>query len=186
MGYYWCSGVQYSSQIGRIDDMRNIVYTVMVIIGLACLASCKNHHKPPVDLSKVNVIEVPFTEDGGVKYIPVKLNGVGMNMIFDTGCSGLSISSLELVSMLKSGSISESDFMGTQESQIADGTVVVQQVVNIAEVEIGGNGGILCQNVEATVSDNMEAPVLLGNGVLDNVNSIEVDNVHKVIRFKLK
>lgn len=166
--------------------MKNIINIVVIAVAaITSLVSCAGNRKPPVDLSKSNVIEVPFTEEGGVKTIPVKLNGVGMNMIFDTGCSGMSISSFELGLMMKNSAISQYDLLGTQAAQIADGSVVMNQLVNIAEVEIGGADGVLCYDVEASVVDNLAAPVLLGNGVLDEVASIEVDNDAKVIRFKL-
>ena len=37
-------------------------------------------------------IIVPFREKNGVKYVRVSVNGVGLAMIFDTGCSSTLIS----------------------------------------------------------------------------------------------
>ena len=159
------------------------------MLGVIC--SCDNKQKkPPVDLKekeKVELnseVEVPYTELGGVKTIPVKLNGVSMDMIFDTGCSGMSISLNELLTMQKNGKFSESDVVGISASTIADGSVVETGVINLSEVEIGGKDGIKIHNVQASVALNQVAPILLGNGVIDAVASVEVDNINKTIKFK--
>ena len=157
----------------------------LVLSLISCNSSTK---KPPVDLSKVKakkeIISIPYKEVNGVKTIPVKLNGVSMDMIYDTGCSGVHMSLLELQTLYKNGKFSESDVIGTSLSQIADGSVVQNGVIILREIEIGGEDGIVLPNVEASVSLNQEAPILLGNGALDKVAAVEVDNVKKTINFK--
>ena len=156
-----------------------------MLILISCNSGTK---KPPVDLSKVKakkeIISIPYREINGVKTIPVKLNGVSMDMIYDTGCSGVHMSLLELQTLYKNGKFSESDVIGTSLSQIADGSVVQNGVIILREIEIGGEDGIVLPNVEASVSLNQEAPILLGNGALDKVAAVEVDNVKKTINFK--
>lgn len=170
--------------------MKRIFVLLGFVLLSACLMeSCKQKaEKPPVDLSpkktESNDVEVVYSEVAGVKTIPVKLNGVIMDMILDTGCSGISLSLTELQVMAKNGKISEKDLRGTSYAKIADGSVVENKEINIREVEIGGKNGIILHNVQASIAMNQDAPVLLGNGVLDAVASVEVDNVHKVIRFK--
>ena len=41
----------------------------------------------------------------------------------------------------------------------------------------------MLHNVEATVALNQNAPILLGNDVLDELASVKVDNVNKTINF---
>lgn len=160
-----------------------------IIIFTIC--ACENKaNRPPVNLNqndKVKIdkkIEVPYSELGGVKTIPVKLNGVSMDMIFDTGCSGMSISLNEILTMQKNGKLSKSDVIGVSESTIADGSIIKEGLINLREVEIGGKNGIVLHNIEANVALNQIAPILLGNGVLDAVASVEMDNVNKIIIFK--
>lgn len=108
-------------------------------------------------------------------------------MIFDTGCSLTLISPLEAKQLLKRGLLTEDDFLGTAKSSIADGSVVEDAIFNIRTLELtDGNQTIVCRDVLTQVSSNTEAPVLLGNGVLDRVASYTIDNDLKVIRFKLK
>lgn len=129
-------------------------------------------------------IVVPYRNDNGVKYVQVKVNGIGFEMIFDTGCSGALISIAEAKYLYEKGKLTEEDFLGTARSQIADGSVVENMVVNLKEVVIDGK--VLCPNVEATVSGNINAPLLLGNEILDRVAAITIDNQNQTLKFKIK
>jgi predicted aspartyl protease len=167
--------------------IKSFALSMLFVFFFSCSSKEK---KPPVNLKEKEIVEVnsdveiPYTEMGGVKTIPVKLNGVSMDMIFDTGCSGMSISLNELLTMQKNGKFSENDVVGISASTIADGSVVQTGIINLSEVEIGGKEGIKIHNVQASVSLNQVAPILLGNGVLDAVASVEVDNINKTIKFK--
>ena len=103
-------------------------------------------------------IVVPFRNENGVKYVPVKVNGVGFEMIFDTGCSGTLISLAEADYLYKKGLLTRDDILGKTKSQIADGSIVENMVVNLEEVVIDDK--IRCVNVQATVSNNINAPLL--------------------------
>lgn len=170
--------------------MKKLTIALLSVVMIGALfSSCDNKQKkPPVDLKEQvgqnGEVSVPYSELGGVKTIPVKLNGVSMDMIFDTGCSGMSISLNELLTMQKNGKFSESDVVGITEATIADGSVVEKGLINLHEVEIGGKDGIILHNVQASVALNQIAPILLGNGVIDAVASVEVDNINKTIKFK--
>ena len=111
-----------------------------------------------------------------------------MDMIYDTGCSGLHLSLHELGTMYKNGKFSDNDLVGFVPSQIADGSIVENGVVIIRNIEIDGDGGKIVINkpIKATVTLNQQAPVLLGNGVIDEMASVEVDNVNKTINFTKK
>lgn len=129
-------------------------------------------------------IVVPYRNDNGVKYVQVKVNSVGFEMIFDTGCSGALISIAEAKYLYEKGKLTEEDFRGTARSQIADGSIVENMVVNLKEVIIYDK--VLCPNVEATVSGNINAPLLLGNEILDRVAAITIDNQNQTLKFKIK
>lgn len=131
-----------------------------------------------------NIVSVPFTEKGGVKFIKVSINGFGFEMIFDTGCSGALISIAEANYLYQKGVLTQEDFIGVTQSQIADGSIVENMVINLKEVII--NGQIRCINVKATVSGNNNAPLLLGNEILNRVATYVVDNENQCIHFKLK
>lgn len=131
-----------------------------------------------------DVVSIPFTEQGGVKFLDVSINGVGVKMIFDTGCSGALISMAEARYLYEKGKITENDIKGVTQSQIADGSIVENMVINLKEVVVGGK--VLCPDVEATVSPNTNAPLLLGGEIINRFAAYSVDNENKVINFKMR
>lgn len=173
--------------------MKIHVFTLLLLMALL---SCGGEKKKPiyVDLDETaeeslyaqsgDEIIVPFRNENGVKYVAVKVNGVGLDMIFDTGCSGALISVAEANYLCQKGKLTQEDILGTAKSQIADGSVVEDMVVNLKEVII--NDQILCPNVRATVSGNINAPLLLGNEILDRLATIKIDNENETLNFKLK
>lgn len=88
------------------------------------------------ELSDAEIISVPFTEKGGVKFVNVSVNGFGFQMIFDTGCSSTLISVAEANYLYQRGYLTENDIVGVTQSQIADGSIVENMVVNLKEVII--------------------------------------------------
>lgn len=183
--------------------MRLIIsYSILFLMCVLC--SCTHKEKKKIafydstDVSSVSdginsdlltastdEIVVPFEENGGVKLIDVKVNGqFTVKMILDSGCSGTLISIAEAKYLYDKGCISDSDILGYAKSQIADGSIVENMVINLKELVIGNR--ISCTNVTATVSANAEAPLLLGNEVLNRAASYSVDNTNKVIIFKLR
>lgn len=173
--------------------MKKIVLTLSFVL---VLLSCGSEKKKPIYVDIEDVAEesiyaqsgdeivVPFRNENGVKYVAVKVNGVGFEMIFDTGCSGALISVAEANYLYQKGKLTQDDIIGTAQSQIADGSMVEDMVVNLREVII--NDQILCPNVKATVSANINAPLLLGNEILDRLATIKIDNQNKTLNFKLK
>ncbi len=130
-------------------------------------------------------VSVPFEEQSGVKLIDVTVNGqFTVKMILDSGCSGTLISIAEAKYLYEKGCFTQDDILGMTQSQIADGSIVENMVINLRELVIGGQ--IACTNVTATVSANAQAPLLLGNEVLNRAPSYSVDNENKLIKFKLR
>ena len=132
-----------------------------------------------------DVISVPFKTTNGVKTVKVTINdAIGVDMIIDTGCSGVLISLAEAKYLAEKGTLTREDILGTGKSVIADGSIVTNSIVRLDKLTIGD--GLTAHNVMATVSENIEAPLLLGNEVFDRVKSISIDNENKQILFHLK
>ena len=161
--------------------MKQIIIAVTVI-ALAC-TSCSSRQKPA---SRVNVwgedatsitmnankVLVPFTRTaGGLAEVQVSLNGVPFNMWWDTGASNTCISALELMKMAKEGKISLDDYVGEAVSKLADGSSTEEVVFKIKEIYIQGkdNKYLRLTDVDAVVSGNDEAPLLIGQNVISNL-----------------
>ena len=171
------------------------VICIILTIWLALHSACEEKKTRSVyinldeDVSNSQTTEVPYREVGGVKLVHVKVNGVGWDMIFDTGCSGTLLSLSEARYLAEKGLLTEEDILGTTHSQIADGSIVENMVVNLRKVSIIASDGntIDCYNVAATVSNSITAPLLLGNKIIDSVAyNYTIDNTKNIICFNLK
>lgn len=124
--------------------------------------------------------KVRMEANGGVYLVPINVNGLDLKFIFDTGASSICISSAEATVMVRQGKITEDDILGQQQFQDATGRVSVGTIVNLNTVEIGG---IVLHNVEATVVDNIQAPLLLGQTALAKFGKISIDYDNLTIEF---
>ena len=124
--------------------------------------------------------KVHMESEGGVYLVPINVNGLDLKFIFDTGASSICISSAEAAVMVRQGKITEDDVLGQQQFQDATGGISVGTVINLRTVDIGG---IVLHNVEATVVDNIAAPLLLGQTALAKFGKISIDYNDLTIEF---
>lgn len=117
-------------------------------------------------------------KEAGVYKVPCQVNGLKMKFIFDTGAANVSISSTYAEMMLENGYLEESDFKGTTQSILADGSVVDNAVVNLRKVEIAGQ---TINNVNALVVPSQNAPLLLGQSVIQRLGRVSIDGDYLVI-----
>lgn len=124
--------------------------------------------------------KVNMRKEGGVYLVPVTVNGLNLDFIFDTGASSISLSSAEATVMLRQGQITEDDVVGQQQFQDATGGVSVGTVILRRTVQIGD---ITLENVEASVVDNIQAPLLLGQTALSKFGKVTIDYNNNTIEF---
>ena len=124
---------------------------------------------------------VKMRKESGVYHVPCKINGTEMEFIFDTGASNITMSLTEASFLLKQGKLTEEDFIGTQQYQIADGSIHEGAVVVLRKVVIG-NWELT--NVKASIVDNMNAPLLLGQSALAAFGKISIDYNREEITFE--
>lgn len=127
-------------------------------------------------------IEVAMLRRGGGTFeIPCEINGLPLEMIFDTGASDVSISSVEANFMLKNKYLSEKDIKGKAYYQTANGEISEGTTITLKEVKIGD---AVLKNVEASVKKNQKAPLLLGQSVMERFGTITIDNINSKLIIK--
>lgn len=124
--------------------------------------------------------KVRMRKEGGVYLVPIIVNGLNLDFIFDTGASSISLSSAEAMVMYRQGKITQDDVVGQQQFQDATGGVSVGTVVLLRTVQIGD---ITLENVEASIVDNIQAPLLLGQTALAKFGKVTIDYNHNTIEF---
>jgi len=117
-------------------------------------------------------------KENGVYKVPCTVNGLKMKFIFDTGASKVCISSTYAEMMLENGYLDKSDYKGTSKSTIADGSVIDNVVINLRKVEIAG---LTIENVTAIVVPTQNAPLLLGQSVIQKLGRVSIDGEDLVI-----
>lgn len=133
-------------------------------------------------IEEVNYIPVPYKESyDNTIVIPVKINGVGLDMIFDTGASSTCITVAEAQYLYDKGRLTDEDVLDFQAYQTADGNISVGLRIILREVAIGES--IRLNNVEALVVEDQLAPLLLGQSVLKNFKEVSVDRKNRVVKF---
>ncbi len=120
--------------------------------------------------SSSNIIEM--REENNTYYLPIKVNGIPMEFIFDTGASIISISLTETLFLLKQGRIKDNDFLGETRFSDATGTISEGTLINLREVQIGSK---TIHNVRASIVHNLEAPLLLGQSALNQFGTVTID-----------
>ena len=129
-----------------------------------------------------SITEVSMTKKySGTYEIPCKVNELPLKMIFDTGASDVTISSVEASFMFKNGYLSEDDVKGKQHYMTASGDVHEGTIIRLKEVKIGD---ATLKNVEASVVHNQKAPLLLGQSALEKFGTITIDNVNTKLIIK--
>lgn len=118
---------------------------------------------------------------GGTFEIPCDINGLALQMVFDTGASDVTISSVEADFMFKNGYLSEKDIKGKTYYQIANGQISEGTTITLREVKIGD---AVLHNVDASVVKSQRAPLLLGQSAMERFGSITIDNQNNKLIIK--
>lgn len=138
-------------------------------------------NEPKVDHTYGGRVVVKMIKEDGVYKIPVLINGVAMDFIFDTGAGIISMSNLEASFLFKQGKISKEDILGKGNFQDATGTISEGAIINLKEVSIGGK---TIYNIRASVTDNSVAPLLLGQTALEKFGKITIDYANGEVTFQ--
>ena len=182
------------------DGKYWIIGSVIVLALVSIYLFSRNEHKDRLSAQQTSTAQQDstLTENGqeqmrgprtigmdkgedGLYYVPIRVNGQELKFIFDTGASSICISSLEANLLLKQGQIIEDDIVGDVQSLIADGSTVHGTRINLREVELAG---VTLHDVDAIVSDNNSAPLLLGQSAMSRFGSFKVDYKKQTITFE--
>jgi aspartyl protease family protein len=135
----------------------------------------------PTSFESKSKTTIKMTKRSGVYFIPCKINGSEMEFIFDTGASDITMSQTEALFLYKQGKLTDDDFLGTQQYQIANGNVEEGTIIKLETVEIGNRK---LYNVQASIMHNLQAPLLLGQSALNKFGKISIDYNKSEITFE--
>lgn len=117
-------------------------------------------------------------QSDGIYYIPCTVNGMPLKMIFDTGASDVSIALPEALVMVRNGTLTENDIFGTTRYMLANGQITEGTEIILRQIEIGN---LILRDIKASVVHEMDAPLLLGQSVLERFGNISINNNNKTL-----
>ncbi len=138
--------------------------------------------KTKIEVIKNIPTQVPVKKEGGVYTLPVELNGVlKINFIFDSGASDVSISPDVALTLLKAGTIKETDWLQGAYYKFADGSTAKSKRFKLKSLKIGNK---IITNISCSISNSLDAPMLLGQSVLSKFGKFTFDNKKQVLIFE--
>lgn len=124
-------------------------------------------------------VDIPFVKEGVMCKVACAVNSLPLHFIFDTGASDVSMSTVEASFMLKNGYLKPQDLSGKEYYMTASGEIAEGTKVKLREVIFGG---LKLTNVKASIVKSQNAPLLLGQSVLQQLGKIQIDNEKSIIK----
>jgi predicted aspartyl protease len=127
--------------------------------------------------------EVRLSLRNGVSFVPVKINDrLILDFVVDSGAADVQIPDDVFRTLLRTGTISQEDFLGTDTYVLADGTKVPSDRYLLRKMEVGNH---VVESVVASIGDP-RGQLLLGQSFLSKFGSWMLDNNKHVFILKDK
>jgi aspartyl protease family protein len=121
---------------------------------------------------------VVLSRGGGTFHVPVIINGsIRLPFIIDSGASDVTIPDDVMLTLIRSGTISDDDFLGKQTYKLADGSTVSSTTFRIRSLRVGDR---VLENVTAGTT-SVSGELLLGQSFLRHFRSWSIDNARGVL-----
>ena len=122
--------------------------------------------------------EVAVQADSGTFVVPVLINNeLSLNFTLDSGAADVSVPADVVHTLERTGTLTDSDFTGTQTFTTADGRQMPSQTFRIRSLKVGDK---ILENVDADVAP-AEGDLLLGQSFLSRFSSWSMDNNRGVL-----
>ena len=114
----------------------------------------------------------------GAFVVPVVLNGVmTAKFIVDSGSADVSIPEEVASNLMKLGTMTGGDLIGSKTYMLADGSMVPSKIYRLTSLRIGG---MVMQNVTVRIAA-AKSSLLLGQSFLSRLKSWSMDNARQVM-----
>jgi uncharacterized protein len=121
----------------------------------------------------ISAISVPMQREGGIYVVPVLINdAITLNFIVDSGAADVSIPADVLMTLMRTGTLKETDFLEEKTYVLADGSKIPSQTFRIRSLKVGNK---VLENVTGSVTA-VRGSLLLGQSFLGRFKSWSIDN----------
>lgn len=127
---------------------------------------------------RVRAESIPLKVDGGTFTVPISINDrLTLDFTLDTGASDVSLPADVVSTLIRTGTISDADFLGNQTYILADGSRVPSRVIRLRSLRVGTT---VLRDVQASVAPE-RGTLLLGQSFLRRLPSWSIDNKQSVL-----
>jgi predicted aspartyl protease len=127
---------------------------------------------------KPSHLSVSLVKEGGTFKVPVVINGsLVLNFVVDSGAADVSIPADVVLVLMRTGTLQQSDFLGTTTYRLADGSTMPSQNFRIRSLKVGDR---TIENVIGSTS-KVEGSLLLGQSFLSRFSRVSFDYNRQVL-----
>jgi len=120
-----------------------------------------------------NSSAVRLKKEGGTYVVPVLINNaITLSFVIDSGASDVSIPADVVLTLIRTGTLRQVDFLGKKVYTLADGSRLPSQTFRIRSMKVGDR---VVENVTGSVAP-VEGSLLLGQSFLGRFKSWSIDN----------
>ncbi len=125
-------------------------------------------------------LEVQFMVSAGygTYRVPVTINGViPLPFMVDSGASDVVLPADVVMTLMRTGTLRQADFLGQQNYRLADGTIMPSQTFRLKSLQVGNR---MIENVTASTTGSQGA-LLLGQSFLSRFGKVSFDYGKQVL-----
>lgn len=153
--------------------------------GLSWTSAATVPYTAPLDQSAVSApgkhTEVPLSKSGGIFTVPVLINGIiPLNFMVDSGASDVSIPADVVLTLMRTGTLTDADFIGSSEYRMADGSIVPSTTFRLRTIKVGDR---VIENVVASMT-GVEGSLLLGQSFLGRFQRWSINNSRQALELE--
>ena len=133
----------------------------------------ESNYKQCGDELSVSETSVLMQLEGGTYVVPVVINeAITLNFVVDSGAADVSIPADVVMTLMRTGTLKDADFLGEKTYVLADGSKVPSQTFRIKSLKVGNK---VLENVNGSIA-SVQGGLLLGQSFLSRFKSWSVDN----------
>jgi len=118
-------------------------------------------------------VEIALFKDGGTFKVPVLINGaLVLDFIVDSGAADVNIPADVAMTLIRTGTLQDSDFLGSENFILADGSTVPSQTFRIRSLKVGDH---VIEDVTAQIG-SVKSTLLLGQSFLSKFKAWSINN----------
>ncbi len=122
--------------------------------------------------------EIGVKKRGGTFSVPVEVNNImTLDFTIDSGAADVSVPNKIVAQLMKSGALQRSDFKGSQDYRLADGSIVTSRTFHLRQLKVGDR---VVENVLASEGGE-SGSLLLGQSFLGRFKSWSINNNKQVL-----